>query len=151
MKLFKKISFALSAFVLGIQTKIFASGMAVPLYGVISDENKVNAIRENAIFDPGQTDIYGPAPDPVASNVTNKISSIEQPAIYGPAPDPIRIRTTTGLVPGQILSILVSILLFFIGISVALNRRIKKNVKIITLSVISVFIVVLVLLTIFVF
>ena len=98
-KLLAKISLALSTFVLNAQTHAFA----------------VNR---------DQTEIYGPAPDP--------------------------IRTATGLGHGQILSILVSIILFCIGIAIAVNKGIKKNVKIISLIIISAIIIGLILLTIFV-
>ena len=98
-KIFRKISYGLSIFVLGAQSRIFARDRSV--------------------------------------------------AVYGPAPDPI--RNATGLGPGQILSIIVTLILFMLGIMVALNKGIKKNVKIISLSIISVVIVILILLTIFVF
>lgn len=149
-KIFKKISYALSTFVLGAQTKIFAADKAIAVYGPAPDPKPTNTI-----FDPGQTDIYGPAPDPgPAQNVLNpgrsqNIFDPNQTDIYGPAPDPI--RTATGLGPGQILSILVSVVLFVLGITIALNKGIKKNVKVISISIISIVIVVLMILTIFVF
>lgn len=122
-KLLAKMSLVLSTFVLNAQTHAFA----------------VNR---------DQTEIYGPAPDPVNTTPQNTVIDINQPAVYGPAPDPI--RTATGLGHGQILSILVSIILFCIGIAIAVNKGIKKNVKIISLIIISAVIIGLILLTIFV-
>ncbi len=145
-KIFRKISYGLSIFVLGAQSRIFARDRSVTLYGPAPDPG---ASANTTIFDPGQTDIYGPAPDPGSNSVIHSMNSIDQPAIYGPAPDPI--RNATGLGPGQILSIIVTLILFMLGIMVALNKGIKKNVKIISLSIISVVIVILILLTIFVF
>ena len=150
-KIFKKISCALSTFVLGAQAKIFAADKAIAVYGPAPDPKPANTI-----FDPTQTTKYGPVPDPgPVQNVLNptpsqNIFDPNQTDIYGPAPDPIR-TAGSGLGPGQILSILVSVILFVLGIAIALNKGLKKNVKIITLSIISVVIVVLMILTIFVF
>ena len=69
-----------------------------------------------------------------------KILEISQPAVYGPAPDP-SVSKITG---GPILPIVVSILLFIIGLIVILNKKINKKVKIIT--VIILFIVITALL-----
>ena len=92
--------------------------------------------------------LHGPTPAPINTGAQNTVANIDQPAVYGPAPDPL--RTATGLGQGQILSILVSIILFCIGIAIAVNKGIKKNVKIISLIIISAVIIGLILLTIFV-
>ena len=92
--------------------------------------------------------LHGPTSAPINTGAQNTVVNIDQPAVYGPAPDPL--RTVTGLGQGQILSILVSIILFCIGIAIAVNKGIKKNVKIISLIIISAVIIGLILLTIFV-
>ena len=92
--------------------------------------------------------LHGPTSAPINTGAQNTVVNIDQPAVYGPAPDPL--RTATGLGQGQILSILVSIILFCIGIAIAVNKGIKKNVKIISLIIISAVIIGLILLTIFV-
>lgn len=120
-KVLKKISFLLCSFIIGAQSKIFAVG---------------------------QTTKYGPIPDP----------NVNPQAKYGvPAPTITRtpsnttVRSGAGLGHAQILSILAAILLFFIGLIIALSKGIKKNVKIILVTIISILIVLLMILTMFVF
>lgn len=113
----KRVFGIISSFILGIQSKIFAVG---------------------------QTEVYGPPPEPKNSG---KILDIAQPPVYGPAPDP-SVSTITG---GQIFSIVASILLFIIGLIVILNRNIKKKVKVITVILVSITIITLLLLAKFVF
>ena len=146
-KLLAKISLALSTFVLNAQTHAFAVNRdQTEIYGPAPDP--ISPQGQNSFFSITQPAVYGPAPDTVNTTPQNTVVDITQPAVYGPAPDPI--RTATGLGHGQILSILVSIILFCIGIAIAVNKGIKKNVKIISLIIISAIIIGLILLTIFV-
>ena len=77
----------------------------------------------------------------------SKIFAVEQTDVYGPPPRP-SISSIDG---GHILSIASSILLFIIGLIVILNKNIKKKVKIITVSILSITIIALLLLAKFVF
>lgn len=102
---------------------------------------------QSKIFAVGQTTKYGPVPDP----------NVNPQAKYGvPAPTITRtpsntVRSGAGLGHAQILSILAAILLFFIGLIIALSKGIKKNVKVILVTIISILIVLLMILTMFVF
>ena len=90
------------------------------------------------IFAIEQTDVYGPPPSPKGKS---SILDINQSAVYGPAPDP----SFSSLTSGQIFSIVASVLLFIIGLIVILNKKIKKNTKVLTVAILSITITALLL------
>lgn len=92
---------------------------------------------QSRIFAIEQTDVYGPPPEP-----NNGSNILQQTTVYGPAPDP-SVSTIAG---GQIFSIIVSILLFIIGLFVILNKNIKKKVKVVTVITLLIVIIALLLL-----
>ncbi len=136
-KIFMKISFLMSSFIIGIQSKVFGREMPSTLYGPPTPANNDTIPFDPSLFEDTNTVVnpqtkYG-APSPIVNRPNNNINN------------------TSGLGHAQILSIIIAILLFVIGLVIVLNKGIKRNIKAILLTIISIAIVVLMLLTMFVF